>query len=94
VSVIAYNLGNLWRRLALPRPIERWSLTSLQQRLVKAGGRLVKHVRHWLFLAEGHLNRQQFTAMLSRNRAAAGADGIADASQVRIGIGLQRVELG
>ena len=32
------------------------SLTSLQQRLVKTGGRLVKHARYyWLMLAEGHL---------------------------------------
>ena len=33
LSVIAYNLGNLWRRLALPQRIATWSLTSLQQRL-------------------------------------------------------------
>jgi hypothetical protein len=39
LSLIAYNLGNLWRRLALPAPIGKWSLTSLQQRLVKTGGR-------------------------------------------------------
>jgi hypothetical protein len=66
-TVLAYNLGNLWRRLALPRPIERYSLTSLQQRLVKTGGRLVKHARYyWLFLAEGHLNRRRFGAMLGR----------------------------
>ena len=32
LSLIAYNLGNLWRRLALPAPIGKWSLTSLQQR--------------------------------------------------------------
>ena len=43
LSLIAYNLGNLWRRLVLPKKIENWSLTSLQQRLVKTGGRLVKH---------------------------------------------------
>ncbi len=30
--MIAYNLGNLWRRLALPKRIGNWSLTSLQQR--------------------------------------------------------------
>jgi hypothetical protein len=42
VSVIAYNPGNLWRRLVLPRRIDHWSLTSLQQRLAKTGGRLVK----------------------------------------------------
>jgi Transposase DDE domain group 1 len=45
LSLIAYNLGNLWRRLTLPAPIEKWSLTSLQQRLVKTGGRLIKHAR-------------------------------------------------
>jgi len=65
LSVLAYNLGNLWRRLALPKRIENWSLTSLQQRLVKTGGRLVKHARYyWLLLAEGHLNRRWFGAML------------------------------
>ena len=42
-SVLAYNLGNLWRRLVLPARIDTWSLTSLQQRLAKTGGRLVKH---------------------------------------------------
>jgi hypothetical protein len=42
LSLLACNLGNLWRRLALPRRIENWSLTSLQQRLVKTGGRLAK----------------------------------------------------
>jgi Transposase DDE domain group 1 len=41
LRVIAYNLGNLWRRLVLPKRIDHWSLTSLQQRLVKTGGRLV-----------------------------------------------------
>ena len=67
LSLLAYNLGNLWRRLALPRGIENWSLTSLQQRLVKTGGRLVKHARYyWLLLAEGHLNRRRFGAMLGR----------------------------
>jgi len=53
LSVIAYNLGNLWRRLALPTRVVTWSLTSLQQRLVKTGGRLIKHARYyWLLLAE------------------------------------------
>ena len=45
LSLIAYNLGNLWRRLVLPRRNESWSLTSLQQRLVKTGGRLIKHAQ-------------------------------------------------
>jgi hypothetical protein len=29
LSVLAYNLGNLWRRLVLPQRIDGWSLTSL-----------------------------------------------------------------
>jgi Transposase DDE domain group 1 len=45
LSVLAYNLGNLWRRMVLPKRIDHWSLTSLQQRLVKTGGRLVKHAQ-------------------------------------------------
>ena len=54
LSVLAYNLGNLWRRLGLPQRIKSWSLTSLQHRLMKTGGRLVKHARYyWLLLAEG-----------------------------------------
>ena len=47
LSVMAYNLGNLWRRLVLPKRIDNWSLTSLRQRLVKTGGRLVKHARDY-----------------------------------------------
>ena len=39
LSVLAYNLGNLWRRLVLPKRIANWSLTSSQQRLVKTGER-------------------------------------------------------
>ena len=65
LTIIAYNLGNLWRRLALPQRIGNWSLTSLQQRLVKTGGRLVKHARYyWLLLAESHLTRRLFVAMV------------------------------
>jgi Transposase DDE domain group 1 len=67
LSVIAYNLGNLWRRLVLPQRIEHWSLTSVQQRLVKTGGRLVKHARYdWLMLAESHLTRRLLGSMVRR----------------------------
>lgn len=67
LSVIAYNLGNLWRRLAVPKRIDTWSLTSLQQRLMNPGGRLVNHARYyWLVLAEGHLTRRLFGAIVRR----------------------------
>ncbi len=67
LSVLAYNLGNLWRRLALPTRVATWSLTRLQQRLVKTGGRLLKQARYyWLLLAESHLTRRLFASMLRR----------------------------
>lgn len=76
LTIIAYNLGNLWRRLVLPQRIEKWSLTSLQQRLVKTGGRLVKHARYyWLLLAESHLTRRLFGAMVRRIAALPVPDG-------------------
>jgi hypothetical protein len=72
----AYNLGNLWRRLALPKRIENWSLTSLQQRLVKTGGTLIKHPRYyWLMLAESHLTPRLFASMVRRIGALAVATG-------------------
>src|SRR5271169_4148068 len=60
LSLLAYNLGNLWRRLASPKRIENWSLTSLQRRLVK-------HARyHWPLLAESHLTRRLFGSIVRR----------------------------
>ncbi len=67
LSLLVYNLGSVLRRLVLPKKIDAWSLTSLQQRLVKTGGRAGKHARYyWLLLAEGHLHRRLFGQMLLR----------------------------
>jgi hypothetical protein len=53
--------------MALEQRIKNWSLTSLQQRLVKTGGRLIKHARYyWLLSAEGHLHRRRPGEMLRR----------------------------
>jgi hypothetical protein len=54
------------RRLALPRRIENWSLTSLQQRIVKTGGIGETWALLLVSLGEGHLNRLGFGAMLGR----------------------------
>ena len=78
LSVLAYNLGNLWRRLGLPNRIKSWSLTSLQHRLMKTGGRLVKHARYyWLLLAEGHLNRRAVRRHAAQDLGAAAAKRVA-----------------
>ena len=72
LSLVAYNLGDLSRRLVLPKKIDGSSLTSLQQRLVKTGGRLVRHARYyWLHLAENHLTRRFFGSMVRRIAALA-----------------------
>lgn len=73
VSIVGFPLAS-WPEvtafldeLALPREIGNWSLTSLQQRLVKTGGRLIKHARYyWLLLAESHLTRRLFGGMLGK----------------------------
>ena len=47
--------------------IENWSLSSLQRRLVKTGGRLAKHARYyWLMLAESHPTRRLYGSMIRR----------------------------
>ncbi|MCY4529239.1 MAG: transposase [Chloroflexi bacterium] len=43
--ILAYNLGNFPRRLCLPKAVRHWSLRSVQVKLIKMGGRLVRHSR-------------------------------------------------
>ena len=59
----------------LPQRIEKGSLTSLQQRLVKTGGRLIQHARYYWLLLEGHLTRRLFGAMGLRIAALPVPDG-------------------
>ena len=65
--ILAYNLGNFLRRLALPEGMKHWSLTSIQTRLIKTGGRLVRHARKLVFqLAEVLVTRDMLTGLLER----------------------------
>jgi hypothetical protein len=67
LGVIAYNLGNLLRRLVLPVAIQSWSLTSLQQRLFRTGGRLIRHARYFILqLAESPLTQRLFAQIIRR----------------------------
>ena len=54
-------------QLAGPLAIQNWSLTSLQQRLFKTGGRLIRHARYFVLqLAESHLTSRLFRQILRR----------------------------
>lgn len=65
--ILAYNLGNFLRRLGLPKVVRDWSLQSLQLKLIKMGGRIVRHARYIVFqLAEVAVPRDLFAAILER----------------------------
>ena len=64
---LAYNLGNFLRQLALPRPVRSWSLTTLREKLIKIGAKVVHHARAVTFqLAEMAVPRALFAALLAR----------------------------
>ena len=53
LHALAYNLANFMRTLALPKEVEHWSLTTLREKLVKIGAKVVRHGRYVTFqLAE------------------------------------------
>ena len=65
--ILAYNPGNFLRRLCLPNAVKHWSLRSLQMKLIKIGGRLVRHARRLVFqLAEVAVPRVLFQGVLDR----------------------------
>ena len=63
---LAYNLGNFMRTLALPKEVEHWSMTTLRDKLVKIGAKVVRHGRYVTFqLAEVAVPRDLFRKILS-----------------------------
>jgi len=66
---LPYNLGNFLRRLALPRVVKHWTLTTLREKLVKIGAKVVTHARYVIFqMAEVAISRRLFAAILERIR--------------------------
>jgi len=64
---LAYNLGNFLRRLALPQSVKHWSLTTLREKLVKIGAKVVTHARYVTFqMAEVAIPRRLFKTILRR----------------------------
>jgi hypothetical protein len=65
LHALAYNMGNFLRTLALPEPVEHWSLTTLREKLVKIGAKVVRHGRYIFFqLAEVAIPRRLFAEIL------------------------------
>ena len=65
--VLAYNLGNFFRRLVLPRRIRHWLLCSLLVKLIKVGPKMVRHSRYTTFqLAEVTVSQRLFEEILQR----------------------------
>jgi DDE family transposase len=73
LHALAYNLGNFMRTLAMPKTADPWSLTSLREKLVKIGAKVVSHGRYVTFqMAEVAVPRQMFVdilALIARLRA-------------------------
>jgi len=64
---LAYNLDNFLQRLALPTSVKHWMLTTLRDKLIKIGCKVVHHARQVVLqLAEVAVPRQLFQAILRR----------------------------
>jgi hypothetical protein len=67
LHALAYNLGNFLRTLATPEAIAEWSLTSLREKLIKIGAKVVSHGRYVTFqMAEVAIPRDLFADILQR----------------------------
>jgi hypothetical protein len=65
LHALAYNLANFMRTLALPREVEHWSLTTIREKLVKIGAKVVAHGRYVTFqMAEIAVPRDLFLGIL------------------------------
>ena len=65
LHALAYNLANFMRTLALPKEVEHWSLTTLREKLVKIGAKVVRHGRYVTFqLAEVAVPKDLFRKIL------------------------------
>ena len=77
--VLAYNLGNFLRRLALPKSLKDWSPQILRDKLIKIGAKVVSHSRYVVFqMAEVAVSQKLFRDILDRiGRLRAGPERVA-----------------
>ena len=66
LHALAYNLANFFRTLVLPDEIEQWSLTTLRERVVKIGAKVIGHAHYTVFqMAEVAVPRNLFGRILA-----------------------------
>ena len=66
LHALAYNLANFFRTLVLPDEVERWSLTTLREKVVKIGAKVISHARYTVFqMAEVAVSRDLFRRLLA-----------------------------
>src|SRR6202521_962848 len=66
LHALAYNLGNFMRTLAMPKTAHPWSLTSLREKLIKIGAKVVSHGRYVTFqMAEVAVSQKMFAEILT-----------------------------
>jgi len=74
--ILAYNLGNIFRTLALPERIRSWSLRTIQLKLIKIGGRLIRHARYYyLLLSEVTITEYLWKSIIRKIRCLCPAPG-------------------
>ena len=69
LHVLADNLGNFLRRLALPPSVGHGTLTTVRDKLIRIGAKMVRHARYITFQpADVAVPRRLYRAILNRIR--------------------------
>jgi Transposase DDE domain group 1 len=95
LHVLAYNLGNFMRTLAVPETAQPWSLTSLREKLIKIGAKVVSHGRYVTFqLAEVAVPRGMFADILSTGTGYISGSGMPwdNQNRARFSVGVRQPE--
>jgi hypothetical protein len=65
LHALACNLSNFLRTLALPKELESWSLTTVREKVVKIGAKVIARARYAVFqMAEVAVPRHLFRRIL------------------------------
>ncbi len=80
---LAQNLAKFLRRLALPKPVRQWSLTTLGEKLIKIGAKVVRHTGYVTFQMTEVCHTAQAVSA-SRSDCSAAYDGSGSSNRVTI----------